>query len=386
MIKKWYTYEANNALGRRHGSLLATSKNAAREQLCTQFEQVVTIERRKSLSDRDFWMFLTLLHELLGQNCTLTQALLVLKEQESKRICYAARQIENLISEGSDLINAMMVVFPNVPELHLSILQIGYENAGLGRSLDVIIEQKKERDEHVRQAKKTVAYPLFLLVTSIAVLVVVFDVILPSMRGIVEGTENNFTKIIFTFSGNGLKFLNYLIWLSALTLGIALLTSRTNLLREPVERIILATPIIGKILREYIKGLFLQNIAIALELKSDLQSALRMSVKYIPSFYFKRVLAKVEFDVLEGQSFTKALAHTSLFRKDELSRIAIGEETSNLGDVINRIYVNNRRERENRIAIRLQLLGPITVVLLGIIVFTIAYIVMQPMMAIQQRL
>jgi type II secretory pathway component PulF len=386
MIKKWYTYEAINTLGRRHGSLLATSKNAAHKQLCTQFEKVVTIERRKSLRDRDFWIFLSLLHELLGQNCTLTQSLLVLKEQESKGICYAARQIENLISEGSDLINAMMVVFPNVPELHLSILQIGYENAGLSRSLDVIIEQKKERDEHVRQAKKTVAYPLFLLATSIAVLVVVFDVILPSMRGIVEGSENTFTEIIFTFSGKGLKFLNYLIWLSALLLGIAILAYRTNWLREPVERVVLETPIIGKILREYIKGLFLQNIAIALELKSDLQSALRMSVKYIPSFYFKRVLAKVEFDVLEGQSFTKALSHTSLFRKDELSRIAIGEETSNLGDVINRIYLNNRRERESRIAIRLQLLGPITVVLLGIIVFTIAYIVMQPMMAIQQRL
>lgn len=386
MIKKWYTYEAINTLGRRHGSLLATSKNAAREQLGTQFEQIVTIERRKSLRDRDFWIFLSLLHDLLGQNCTLTQSLEVLKEQESKKICYAARQIENLISEGSDLINAMIVVFPNIPELHLSMLQIGYESAGLSRSLDVIIEQKKMRDEYVRQAKKTAAYPLFLLATSIAVLVVVFDVILPSMLGIIDGSEDTFTKIILTFSGKGFKFLNYLIWVSALLLGIAIFASRTNLLREHSERMLLATPIIGKVLREYIKGLFLQNIAIALELKSDLQSALRMSVKYIPSFYYKRVLAKVEFDVLEGQSFTKALSHTSLFRKDELSRIAIGEETSNLGNVINKIYINNRRNRESRIAMWLQLLGPITVVLLGIIVFTIAYIVMQPMMAIQQRL
>lgn len=386
MIKSWYTYETVTSFGIQSGNIVATSKNAARKDVESRLGSSVSIYKRKSLQTTDFWAFFTLLNELLEQEYTLTQSLQILQDQDAKNIRYAATQIEKLLSEGVEFINTIKLLFPNSTDLNLSMLEIGYESAGLKASLNILIKQKTLRDTQWKEVKKVTAYPLFLLLISVIVLIIIFDLILPSMSSILENNANPITQLILRFSGKGFMLFTYFIWSLVGIVSFGVLVQHNDMLRRISERLILVTPFIGKIYRGYVKNVFLQNLTTSLHLRSELQVALKLSVKFLPSNFYKRILAKVEFDVLEGTSFTGALSHTKLFRRAEISRIRIGEETSNLPNVLRRIHEQNARETENNIATILQLLGPITVVFLGCLVFIIAYVVMQPMIAIQQNL
>ena len=386
MTKNWYTYETVTQFGNQSGNIVATSKNAARKDLENRIGKLISIHKRKSLPTSDFWNFFTLLNELLEQEYTLTQSLQILQDQDAKNIRYAATQIEKLLSEGVEFISTIKLLFPNSAEVHLSMLEIGYKSAGLKSSLNILMRQKKLRDDQWKQVKKVTAYPLFLLLVSVIVLITIFDLILPSMSNILESNPNPITQLILRFAGKGYVIFTYLIWSLVGTVGVGVLVQKNTILRQISERLIFATPFIGSIYRGYVKNVFLQNLSTALELRSELQVALKLSVKFVPSYFYRRILAKVEFDVLEGTTLTRALSRTKLFRKAEISRIQIGEETSNLPNVLRRLHEQNAKDSENNVATSLQLLGPITVVFLGFLVFIIAYVVMQPMLAIQQSL
>tara|TARA_B100000768_G_scaffold173327_1_gene182472 strand:- start:378 stop:1538 length:1161 start_codon:yes stop_codon:yes gene_type:complete len=380
-----YYYTAQTPDGPVSGLLDATSKKLILKELSNKGYSVTEIKRARKFGKKAFWNFIESLHALIDQNTTLSEALALLAAQNNRTIRKIADQLNGALSEGTDFLDALETVFYDLDLAIVSLLRVGYENAGLEKSLSQIIIAKSQKDELVRETQKAIAYPAFVLVVSLFVLIIIFDNVLPEFRTMIsEDSQSGLTALILSFSGRGYDTLLYIFWSTLGVLFFFAILRSTEVTRLRLEKTLNFLPILGSFLRIKTKLSFLENISLALALKSDLKQALQFSVKAVSNRYHQVLLFRLEQEILEGTSFEVALTRTGLFDQMELLRIGLAEKSARLPATFETLYKSNIANRQKWVNLVIQLLGPFAIIVLGLIIFFVAFAVVTPMISLQQ--
>ena len=380
-----YYYTAQTPDGPVSGLLDATSKKLILKELLNKGYSVTGIRRARKFGKKAFWNFIETLHVLIDQNTTLSEALALLAAQNNRTIRKIADQLNGALSEGTDFLDALETVFYDLDLAIVSLLRVGYENAGLEKSLSQIIIAKSQKDELVRETQKAIAYPAFVLVISLFVLIIIFDNVLPEFRTMIsEDSHSGLTALILSFSGKGYDTLLYIFWSTLGVLFFFAMLRSTKVTRLRFEKTLNFIPILGSFLRIKTKLSFLENISLALALKSDLKQALQFSVKAVSNRYHQVLLFRLEQEILEGTSFEVALTRTGLFDQMELLRIGLAEKSARLPATFETLYNSNVANRQKWVNLVIQLLGPFAIIVLGLIIFFVAFAVVTPMISLQQ--
>ena len=380
-----YYYTAQTPDGPVSGLLDATSKKLILKELLNKGYSVTGIKRARKFGKKAFWNFIETLHVLIDQNTTLSEALALLAAQNNRTIRKIADQLNGALSEGTDFLDALETVFYDLDLAIVSLLRVGYENAGLEKSLSQIIIAKSQKDELVRETQKAIAYPAFVLVISLFVLIIIFDNVLPEFRTMIsEDSQSGLTALILSFSGKGYDTLLYIFWSTLGVLFFFAMLRSTKVTRLRFEKTLNFIPILGSFLRIKTKLSFLENISLALALKSDLKQALQFSVKAVSNRYHQVLLFRLEQEILEGTSFEVALTRTGLFDQMELLRIGLAEKSARLPATFETLYKSNIANRQKWVNLVIQLLGPFAIIVLGLIIFFVAFAVVTPMISLQQ--
>jgi type IV pilus assembly protein PilC len=380
-----YYYVAQTPGGPISGLLDATSKNLALKEISNKGYLVTEIKRARKFGKKAFWNFIEALHALIDQNTTLSEALTLLAAQNNQTISKISNRLNNSLSEGTDFLDALETVFYDLDSAIVSLLRVGYENAGLEKSLSKILMAKSQKDELVSETQKAVAYPAFVLVISIFVLIIIFDNVLPEFRTMIsEDSQSSLTILILSFSGRGYDTLLQVFWSTLGVLFFFALLRSTEATRIGFEKILNLVPILGPFLRIKTKLSFLENISLALALKGDLKQALQFSVKAVSNRYHRVLLFRLEQEILEGTSFEAALTRTGLFGQMELLRVGLAEKSARLPETFETLYQSNIKSRQKWSNLIIQLLGPFAIIVLGLIIFFVAFAVVTPMMSLQQ--
>jgi type II secretory pathway component PulF len=380
-----YYYTAQTPDGPVSGLLDATSKKLILKELSNKGYSITEIKRARKFGKKAFWNFIESLHALIDQNTTLSEALALLAAQNNRTIRKIADQLNGALSEGTDFLDALETVFYDLDLAIVSLLRVGYENAGLEKSLSQIIIAKSQKDELVRETQKAIAYPAFVLVISLFVLIIIFDNVLPEFRTMIsEDSQSGLTALILSFSGRGYDTLLYIFWSTLGVLFFFAILRSTEVTRLRLEKTLNFIPILGSFLRIKTKLSFLENISLALALKSDLKQALQFSVKAVSNRYHQVLLFRLEQEILEGTSFEVALTRTGLFDQMELLRIGLAEKSARLPATFETLYNSNVANRQKWVNLVIQLLGPFAIIVLGLIIFFVAFAVVTPMISLQQ--
>tara|TARA_B110000240_G_scaffold51650_1_gene59051 strand:+ start:54 stop:1214 length:1161 start_codon:yes stop_codon:yes gene_type:complete len=380
-----YYYTAQTPDGPVSGLLDATSKKLILKELSNKGYSITEIKRARKFGKKAFWNFIESLHALIDQNTTLSEALALLAAQNNRTIRKIADQLNGALSEGTDFLDALETVFYDLDLAIVSLLRVGYENAGLEKSLSQIIIAKSQKDELVRETQKAIAYPAFVLVISLFVLIIIFDNVLPEFRTMIsEDSQSGLTALILSFSGKGYDTLLYIFWSTLGVLFFFAMLRSTKVTRLRLEKTLNFIPILGSFLRIKTKLSFLENISLALALKSDLKQALQFSVKAVSNRYHQVLLFRLEQEILEGTSFEVALTRTGLFDQMELLRIGLAEKSARLPATFETLYNSNVANRQKWVNLVIQLLGPFAIIVLGLIIFFVAFAVVTPMISLQQ--
>ena len=380
-----YYYTAQTPDGPVSGLLDATSKKLILKELSNKGYSITEIRRAQKFGKKAFWNFIESLHALIDQNTTLSEALALLAAQNNRTIRKIADQLNGALSEGTDFLDALETVFYDLDLAIVSLLRVGYENAGLEKSLSQIIIAKSQKDELVRETQKAIAYPAFVLVISLFVLIIIFDNVLPEFRTMIsEDSQSGLTALILSFSGRGYDTLLYIFWSTLGVLFFFAMLRSTKVTRLRFEKTLNFIPILGSFLRIKTKLSFLENISLALALKSDLKQALQFSVKAVSNRYHQVLLFRLEQEILEGTSFEVALTRTGLFDQMELLRIGLAEKSARLPATFETLYNSNVANRQKWVNLVIQLLGPFAIIVLGLIIFFVAFAVVTPMISLQQ--
>lgn len=379
-----YEFEGINLEGTTSGTIDASGKKHAKRKLMKRGIKPTSLRKRQALNQKTFWKTVILLNVLLAQNITLVDAVKIAKDQKNKKLSQAFSNIYHELQEGRALHEILLNIFPDTPNGLIGMIRIGSEKKGLSTALDAVIKQKTERDKLLSEMRKATAYPLFVIFFAIIALVVVFDSVLPEFVKITDTSNSTQLQLlIFGAAGKGYSTVVKLFWIAVFSIATLGLSVKVAKIKWFYFSVLEGIPIIRSYLFMRTGRELLHTLALAVNLKTELTTALQMSADAISNPIHKERFQTVPNELKEGNNLSDTLRKLKFINEIDYATLRLAEQSHSLVETIGNIDEKIQLERVNRVAIISQIIGPVAMLILGAVIFVVAYVIITPMIALQ---
>jgi type II secretory pathway component PulF len=324
--------------------------------------------RGRGLSERETADLLSDLSALLKAGSDMRTALGIIGAKADKPALGAVcKAISAEVSGGGALDQAFARNLPGKQGFIAALIAAGEAagdlSGGFQRAADILESRLKIRDHLV----SVLSYPLFVLLSAIAALVVILLLVVPSLAPLAEseGADPGLSlRILLAASG----FLRHNLGvigagLLALVLGLYL-SARAGALGPVVDGVFLDGPA-----KRTARGLVFGGFAIALgnvlSAGAPMSEALRLAIRSVRSGNARKRLEPVAQRVRQGEALSVALGRVSGFPGAIVRLCAIGEASGALGPMLARGGALEETAALRRIEAAGRLLGPALIVALG---------------------
>ena len=382
-----FHYRGLSISGSVSGFIEASSKKSAESLLKAKGIKVVNLKVERPYDVKTFWLFLSLIKSLLDQKISLVDALEISLNQSNVKIKKIANRTLSQLSEGQTLDVIFENIFKGLDQKTLSLLKIGSEQSGLAHAAGILLDEQKLKKDINREFNRAIAYPAFVLLFAIAALIVVFDTVLPEFSQFIDiQNQTLLQKMILSGAGRGYSTFLTVLWVS-LFVGFSLLAlQKLHFSRKFFYHFMAIVPGLKLISRKTSAYEYLNAINLSMSLNVDLGLSVQMAEKTITNPIHREKISNIKTLLLNGVTFSTAIRETELFEPMQIAKIEIGEKSKTLPEILNSIVKDIIEKRRQRFALFSQLIGPFAIILLGIIIFLVAYVVVTPMMALQNTI
>jgi type IV pilus assembly protein PilC len=166
----------------------------------------------------------------------------------------------------------------------------------------------------------------------------------------------------------------------AIVLGIVLIRNSSEAGRFLYDSVKLKIPLLGLIARKFAVARFSRVLGTLIEAGVPIVDAIRISRQVAGNAVFTRALEKVQEAVREGEGFTGPLLATGMFDSTFVNMVEVGEETGDLDKMLLKVADNYENEAETLTTGLTTLLGPVMLIVIGLIV---GFIVVNLVLSIQ---
>lgn len=278
--------------------------------------------------------FLETLHDLISSGLSAGEAvrLLSIRIKEPRQRSLAANLWEQL-SEGAPLSRAMA----NLPAVFdtsiTNLIQAGEATGSLNDTIARLIAHLTAQKELRRQLLTALAYPLFMVVVAIGVILFFIFFLLPRLQTLLAslgGEMPTSTKILIAVSTFGIHY-GVIVLVGLVLLAVSFWRWRaTEAGRTVTDAWLLKLPVVGPFVISQTVLSFSQTLSVLLENGITAAEALRMTERQIDNRVHRAAFNTATARVLEGESLSLALGRTSCFPDLVLDRLAVGENTGNI--------------------------------------------------------
>ncbi len=345
---------------------------------------------RRSFRASDLALFGRQLATLVEARLPLDKALALVQAQPgSAVIAQLAGEVLERLKEGRTLSQALEDQTFAVPPFFIGMVRAG-ETGGGGGLADVLarLADYLERMESLKsRVRSALVYPTVLLVTVGLVLTVMLTVVLPQFRGMFEEAGSKLPTVARLVMDAG-DLVRAWWWTGPLLLLSGFLWVRISLrsasFRNRWDRVLLQLPIAGGIILRIETVRFARTLGALLANGVPLASALRTCEGALANAFLRTGLAEVTGGVVRGNRFARRLEEASLFPPLALQLIGVGEETSRLQPMLQKIADLYEEEAQSQIARLIALLVPAITIGLGLIVATVVGAIISAMLSVYE--
>ena len=306
---------------------------------------------------------------------------LLASEARTPRLASVLSAIGSDIQSGSQISTALSRhpdVFSN---FYVNMVRAGEEAGKLDETFLFLADYLDRNYEISSKAKNALIYPAFIVGTFVVVIGLMMTLVIPRLAVMLEEVGQNvpvYTRIVIGISN---LFADYaLLWLAFIVVGGFFLFRyvRTETGHAMASRARLSVPVIGGIYRK----LFLSRIAdnLSTMLKSGIQMlrGLEITGTVVEDPTYERVLTEAAMDVKAGLPVSEAFRKHPEIPGIVVAMIKIGEETGNMGNILDAMARFYRREVNNAVDTLVSLIEPVMIVALAVAVAVLLASVLMP--------
>ena len=418
-----FTYEARDAQGKmRKGTLEANTDEEAIGRLKSQSLYPTSVREQKvkktaaaegpavkkkrgggivlfgKVKKKQLTQFTRQLSTLQDAGLPLLRSLQILEGQAKPGpLKNVLIDLTDEVQGGSSLSEAMSHHPKAFDRLYVKMIAAGE----VGGVLDIILQRLAEFMEKAqrlkRQIKGALVYPLVVVFVAVLILVLIMVVIIPQFQKIFEdfGVELPWLTIWLTDTSRwmagqqpGQVVPGAVIFVGTL-IAIPFAWKLIRLAkpgRAVTDRLILWTPVIGKVNKKSTVAKFTRTLGTLVSAGVPILEAIRITADTSGNAVFEKALMRVHDSVREGESFAVPLRESKTCEPIVVNMVDVGEETGELDVMLMKIADNYDEEVDVAVKAALSLLEPVMVVAIGGMVGTIVFAMFLPMVAMIESL
>ncbi len=403
-----FTYVARDKTGRQiEETAEASSKDALLEELrgrglfVSSVSEQKTVSRAKSkgmgqitlfqgrVKLRELAIFYRQFATMINAGVSLIRCLDVLEQQTSSyRLKQVIREISGEIEGGASLSRAM-AQYPTV----FSQLATGLVRAGeIGGVLDETLGRLAifvEKDlELRRRVKSAMTYPILVLFFATGIVLLLTTYILPQFMQLFEdlGVEEDKFPAPTLLMMHLSDFLIQKWWLAILiVVGMVAAFNRlraTKTGKRYLDIIALKVPVFGSLIHKIAIARFSRTLATLLGSGVPILQAMETTAGTISNDLISDAVLAARANIRQGDTIADPLAASRQFPPMVVQMVAIGEETGQLDDMLEKVAEFYEAEVDATIASLAAAIEPLMIVMLGVIVGFIVISMFLPLAAL----
>jgi general secretion pathway protein F len=379
-----FSYRAVDASGRvAVGRIEAGSRPQAvagvRRLGATPIELVETVERKEAGVRRVDGKTRAAVAKAIGDLAVLLDAGLMLDRalalaiENVEHAPTRAELVEMLASvrEGATLSRAMAqrgVLFSDMAQ---AMAEAGEANGRLGEALGRLADTLNQAEDLRQLITSSMIYPAMLLVISIGVILLMLLFVVPQFESLFATAQGTLPAASLAVMAASRMLRDY-GWLLVLGLMIGIPAAwqiaRRPSVRQAIDRLMLRLPQIGTLVRFIDTARFSRTLGVLIDGEVPLPAALGMARRSITNSAIASAVGRVAAGVKEGGGLTAPLAAAGVLPKLAIGFFRTGEETSQLGPMLERLADVLDREVKLRLQRLIGILTPAITVVLGAVV------------------
>ena len=323
----------------------------------------------------------------LNSGITISVALKLLSQnyKNNKRLFAFFDSILSYLDEGKNFYTALTLQkIITLPEFYLQSIKVSEEGGMLKEVLSELSIYLKEQDRIKKQLISSLTYPSFIIIISIFMVGFMLSFIVPKITAIFAQTGQKLPKITeFVIDTGNFVSHNYNLILLFILLFItvfAFFYKQNYTFRYKVDKFLLKLPLIGSILHLSELARFSYMNSILIKSGVVVTKAFKLSSNILKNEVLKSIFLNATKKVVEGEKLSKYLEYNKEFKIDTpfIQAIAIGEETSNLSNVLSELATLYNENNQNKINRFLTLLEPTMMLIVGGIIGFIVVAMLLP--------
>ena len=279
---------------------------------------------------------------LTGCELTLEDALRITALQPSLPL-QARRLIEDLLERilaGASLSEACSAHPTDMPPYYCRLLAAGERSGNVATALASLAGDLEHNARLQAELRTALIYPLILLVSATATLVLVITVLVPGLAPLFDEAGAKPPLVIAML--DWIRRAAIIQWPWLLTglagVGMILLTARrAQALSQWRDRIVLALPVVGRLVQRRETGRFAGTLATLLQNGVSQLEAIRVAGDANSNSLYRKAAREAEQHIANGGLLSEALERSRLFAPLALRMTAVGERTGQIDVMLARL-------------------------------------------------
>ena len=341
---------------------------------------------RKGMSSGELALVTRQLASLSQSGMPLEESLLAVSQQnDNPRTKSILLGVRAKVMEGYSLADGLTDFPQAFPELYRATVAAGEQSGHLDIVLERLADYTEARQVLRQNITNAMVYPIALVVMAIGIISFMLATVVQKIVGVFQSTQAQLPGLTRGLIATSDFLRDY--WL-VLIIGIAALgymmwrILQQDGPRRRYHRILLSTPITGRLTRGINTARFTRTLSILAGAGVPILDALKISAEVIENLPMRDAVTDATIRVREGGSISKSLAVSKLFPPMMIHLVSSGEAGGKLEEMLDRAAVGQEREVDGLIAALLGILQPLVIVLMGGIVLMIVLAILLPIFEI----
>ncbi len=272
--------------------------------------------------------------------------------------------------QGGSTISSALAKHPKVfSKFYVSMVKTGEETGKLDKTFAYLADYIDRTYETTSKAKNALIYPAFVILTFIAVMTLMLTTVIPKLAVILTESGQEipvYTKIVLGIS----YFLtHYFVLIIAALIIIGVFIYRfysTEAGRVQLSIIRMSIPYVGTLYQKLFLSRLADNLSTMLGSGIQMVRAVEITADVVDDAAYSDILKKAALEIQGGRSASEVFAKYPEFPGIIVAMIRIGEETGELGKILDTMAKFYRREVQNAVDTLVTMIEPIMIVTLAI--------------------
>jgi len=254
-------------------------------------------------------------------------------------------------------------------DFYVNMVRSGEESGKLSETFSFLAGYLDRTYEMTSKAKSALIYPAFIIVVFIVVMILMFTMVIPKISTILEESGQDvpfFTKIVMGISNFFVDYGIFVLVFFVIAGFMAARFGRTESGKNSFSRFRISLPYVGALYKKLYLARIAGNMNTMLVSGVPIVKVIENTAKVVDNAIYRKILEEAADSVRAGKSLSESLGSNDEIPNIMVQMVKIGEETGELGLILDTLAKFYEREVNNSVDTLVSLIEPALIVSLAL--------------------